>query len=849
MVQPISARVGHTSDGAVFAPLDDFQSTGRARTPTAADPYASGEITILGKTNDEFLRAIFGELEPGTAPAVTFFEGNPKDDELPKWYWKGQEWRAGDNTTARGRNGYFTLATYAVSTDGKLSRKEANCRSIYGVMLDDIGTKAASLERLKNCPPSILIETSPGNYQASYLFDVPQTDLEAVKNLNHSMVAAGLCDEGAKSPPTRWGRLPFAVNGKFDPAFECRLVEFHPDRRYTIDQIVEGLGLDLTARRAPAPAPAARVANTTTNKGDVWQQLAYYRDGEDSEAATGESMVAKIAKSIGESVHKKPDSPLAKEVELLKSRRRGVSESDHGLRCEIIRRGAGNAATVHGVLLKMAGGQLRDKIATEKQETSHSESAAKSVLEEISIGGHAKWNAERRKRWANLPTVQSVKHSGGARAGGTVSDDNPFGLYLTASGKVDSFQTNARILFERHPDIAGIFRFNEWTETVERIRPLSSLDANADRREGVRPVNDGDLIVLIDWLYRNHQIKLDTESVLQALTMGSRANTVDPLKDAFNSLPAWDGVERISSWLVDHLLAESSPEVADYISEAGRCFFIGAVARGMCSNHEGVKVDEVLTIQGAKGGGKSSVMKILSDALLPGCFTDQVHDVVDPKHRLEQTRGKFIVELAELGAVRGAKDLNKLKAALTATTDSARLAYEKTACEVARRFVFVATTNESEFIAEDALTRRFYPVKTRTSEKNQVNFARLESEAHQLWAEALYRFKAGERWHIDSKSKAFDQWVAVRDAALDVPPAVEELRGLAIELFSKERGISPWRNAEELATEYGIEVERWKNDLKFQREFRKAIKDSGAFIRHTSLIRGKPVWRPVRPVK
>lgn len=206
--------------------------------------------------NEEFLQAVFAGLTEPQRPFVLGFDGKPKDRKG----WRGDPWQAGKTSTENtGLNWYFSLAVFAPE-DG-YHRQEKHCAGLYGVMLDDVGTKALPLERLAACPPSIVIETSPGNFQATYLFDEVQTDLSRVKALNQSMVEAGMCDPGAKSPPTRWGRLPFASNGKTDPAFECRLVEFHPERRYTIDEIVERLELapPIEARKKTPGRKAAAI--------------------------------------------------------------------------------------------------------------------------------------------------------------------------------------------------------------------------------------------------------------------------------------------------------------------------------------------------------------------------------------------------------------------------------------------------------------------------------------------------------------------------------------------------------------------------------------------------------------
>ena len=206
--------------------------------------------------NTEFLQAVFAGLTEPHRPFVLGFDGKPKERKA----WGGNPWQFGKTSTENpSLNWYFTLATYA--PDDGYHRQEKHCAGVFGVMLDDVGTKALPLERLAACPPSIVIETSPGNFQASYLFDQPQTDLGRVKALNQSMVEAGMCDPGAKSPPTRWGRLPFASNGKTEPAFECKLVEFHPERRYTIDEIVERLELapPIEARKKTPGRKAAAI--------------------------------------------------------------------------------------------------------------------------------------------------------------------------------------------------------------------------------------------------------------------------------------------------------------------------------------------------------------------------------------------------------------------------------------------------------------------------------------------------------------------------------------------------------------------------------------------------------------
>ncbi len=191
-------------------------------------------------TNEDFLAAVFVELQENERPVVLSISGAI----TAKTRWGvGQGWVAGTPVNDGTLNWYFTLSTYLPS-GGQFRRRKDQFHRAFGVCLDDVGTKAAPRERLEGCPPSYLIETSAGNHQAGYLFETPCSDLALVTALQDSLVKGGLCDPGAKGPSTRLGRLHDGVNGKYDPPYHCRLIEWHPERRYSIDAIIEGLELE-----------------------------------------------------------------------------------------------------------------------------------------------------------------------------------------------------------------------------------------------------------------------------------------------------------------------------------------------------------------------------------------------------------------------------------------------------------------------------------------------------------------------------------------------------------------------------------------------------------------------------
>ena len=73
---------------------------------------------------------------------------------------------------------------------------------------------------------------------------------------------------GANGPRSRgWPGCPCAVNGKHTPPFVCRMVAWSPAVRYSVDELVDGLQLDMT----PAGRPRTRSAGEHPAEGQpVW---------------------------------------------------------------------------------------------------------------------------------------------------------------------------------------------------------------------------------------------------------------------------------------------------------------------------------------------------------------------------------------------------------------------------------------------------------------------------------------------------------------------------------------------------------------------------------------------------
>ena len=202
-----------------------------------------GEGGVCQIRNAEFVAAVFRHLPEGAYAAVSSKSGNP---DLGGWPARRADLAAGGLSAET--NNYVGYSSFYPRDDGSFKARKAQFAACHFLMLDDLGTKVP-LERLEGFELSWLIETSPGNYQGGIILAEPLTDGAMAVRLLNAVIEAGLCDTGATGPQSRWARLPVAINGKPKYAvengapFQCRLVEWHPDHRYTPQEIVDRLQL------------------------------------------------------------------------------------------------------------------------------------------------------------------------------------------------------------------------------------------------------------------------------------------------------------------------------------------------------------------------------------------------------------------------------------------------------------------------------------------------------------------------------------------------------------------------------------------------------------------------------
>ena len=145
---------------------------------------------------------------------------------------------------------YGNTASFIIDRfkDGHVSASAVNCEYVLVMVLDDVGTKAA----IPPLEPTWKMETSEGSFQWGYAFSDQPTKMDFSAAIK-AIADAGYTDSGAINAVRNF-RLPGSINLKPDRNnFASKLVEFHPEREFTLDEICKALNV------TPAPADSVGV--------------------------------------------------------------------------------------------------------------------------------------------------------------------------------------------------------------------------------------------------------------------------------------------------------------------------------------------------------------------------------------------------------------------------------------------------------------------------------------------------------------------------------------------------------------------------------------------------------------
>jgi predicted P-loop ATPase len=288
-------------------------------------------------------------------------------------------------------------------------------------------------------------------------------------------------------------------------------------------------------------------------------------------------------------------------------------------------------------------------------------------------------------------------------------------------------ERNIIAAFRHARELQRLVHYNEFALHVEFTRAPPWREIGQNSRW-----TDADDTALTVWLQERDIAVTNPGKVADTTLLAAQEHAFHPVREYLQGL-VWDGVPRLAVWLASYLSAEGS---AVYLAAIGRRFLVSAVARIMAP---GCQADHVLVIEGAQGIGKTSAARAL--AVRPEWFAGNLPDI-HSKDAAIQLLGHWIIEISELKAIRNSQQ-EATKSFITETVDTFRPPYGRRTAQFPRQCVFIATTNESEYLRDRTGNRRFWPVRC-----GHVDVDVLVRDRDQLWAEAVQQYWLGTAWHL-----------------------------------------------------------------------------------------------------
>jgi len=224
--------------------------------------------------------------------------------------------------------------------------------------------------------------------------------------------------------------------------------------------------------------------------------------------------------------------------------------------------------------------------------------------------------------------------------------------------------------------------------------------------------------------------KVGKELVRDAVILIAKDNSFDSaIEWLTNVVPSWDFEPRIDTFLTTHFGVTDNP----YTRAVSRYLWSALAGRVL---KPAIKADMVPILIGSQGAGKSTGVAAICPH--PDFFTEiSLNEKEDDLAR--KMRGRLLGEISELRGL-NTRDVETIKAFVTRTHEIWTPKFKEFSTTFARRIVFIGTTNQEQFLADQTGNRRWLPVTV-----GKVDVQRIKEDCLQLWAEARDTF-AGVLW-------------------------------------------------------------------------------------------------------
>lgn len=277
----------------------------------------------------------------------------------------------------------------------------------------------------------------------------------------------------------------------------------------------------------------------------------------------------------------------------------------------------------------------------------------------------------------------------------------------------------------------------------------------------------------------------------RAINYVAGLNPIDPFEDLYlDTIKPKADPDLLDGWMEQLLPLEDDPHNIALARWASRYLFLGIVQR---TKEPGCKLDEILTLHGEQGIGKSALCSSIIPPDFRGqSFTDRLVLTSSQREAAESLQGIVLAEASEMTGMSRA-DIEKVKSVITTTQDYVRLAYRKNAETIYRRCIIVGTSNTDCLPNDPTGNRRFVVVKTKGDRAYHRIESWMDKHRDRLFAAALWEYKEGNRANLprdllDYQKKANDAYRITDDL-------VEDACLGAVEIFDKIHSTGQWLDA------------------------------------------------------
>lgn len=254
-------------------------------------------------------------------------------------------------------------------------------------------------------------------------------------------------------------------------------------------------------------------------------------------------------------------------------------------------------------------------------------------------------------------------------------------------------------------------------------------------------INDNDLANIENYIEKVYKLSCGESKMKKGMLVVLEKFRFHPIRDYLNSC-VWDGTPRVERLLIDYLGCSDNL----YTRTVTKKSLVACVARVFVP---GIKFDNVLTLVGEEGQGKSWIWDKLGGKWFSDTFN--MH-MLQSKEAYEQIQGVWLIEIGELAGMAKA-EVERVKGFLAARQDRYRSPYLRTTEKRLRQCVYFASTNTFQFLKSQNGNRRFWPVPTYENTPLKVVYDLTQEEVNLIWAEALHLFKQGEKLYLNEEVK------------------------------------------------------------------------------------------------